>query len=191
MKLLKNALIFGSGAGIGAATAIIIMKKQYFDKLEGQVEEIKAQYKDRWAKNNIEKAANRYKSDETEIKEPENEEKEDFVRASKDDRTDYTGFSEELKTKKKVNSEVITMEEYTEENGFDKLSFSVFREGMTFINVETNKENKSIAKIITKTILDENDDVDELYVRNVKEKKDIELIFHDCSYLDWLKEERD
>ena len=123
--------------------------------------------------------------------EDEDDEKEEFTRISKDDRTDYTGYSDELKTKKKVNSEVISMEEFTEENGFDKLSFSVFREGMTFINIETNRENKSIAKIITKTILDDNDDVDELYVRNIKEKKDIELIFHDCSYLDWLKEERD
>lgn len=188
MAGLKNLLIFMIGAGIGSGATALAMRKLYLNELDDTVAKIKEEYKIRSAADKYtETSEDVEKSDENE---DEPAEVRGFVRTSNDNRTDYTECSAGS-SKRKLNSEVITVDEFTEDNGFEKLSFSVFREGMTFINVETEKENKTIAKLITKTILDENDDVDELYVRNTKEQKDIELIFHDCSYLDWLKEERD
>lgn len=193
MNLLKNLLIFGSGVGVGAGLSIIIMKKMYLDELDERIEDVRRDYEARENSGIAEKLAKMYKNDE--------EEEEKVVekaplrpKKTKKAPTDYTSAYNTDKNaaeRRKNAPQIIDINIFSTDDGYEKESYSVFRQGMTFINVETDIENSSMARKIGQDILTENDDVDELYLRFEKDQKDVELIFHDCSYLDWLKEERD
>lgn len=209
-KGLKGVLIFVSGAAVGSAVTTIALKAFYTkfinetltDEINRQMDEIKTEYTEA-----VEELRKQYEQQETEDKpeKPETEKKEDKPsKKTKDEKkaaaVDYTKFSEGKKKKVKdprteameeivkettneAGNYIITFSDYTEDNGYNKVT-STFYQGDNVFTNDYDDPDPDIQGIVG-NLIDKFDDYGEgnsLYIRCDANETDYEIIFDDGCY---------
>lgn len=183
---IKYVLTFVLGAGVGGAVGYFATKKYFENYLNEEIDSVKDYYKSK-----AEKQENEPKTDKNDQKTDENEPNyKEMI-----EKLNYSGFSEK---KKETPSEdtvpdnrpfVISVDDYIGDQKYQKLGMTYFEKDGVFCD-EDEQVVPDGMDLIGEHNLDKFGEYEEdtLFVRNVEQGCDYEVVLDDGAYADSLYE---
>ena len=208
---IKVALGFIAGASIGAACTALYFRKEFekinaefTEQVNTEIEKIKQDYKEAIDKL-TEETMKEPEIKDTKVEKPvKSEVKKKSKEEKAEEATDYTQYSADKKKGKKTvkdvkaeaikniiadktddetGSEIISMDEYTDDNGYEKITTTYYPADNVFTNDYDDPDPDMVNFVGRLTEkFDEYGEGKSLYVRNNQAQVDIEVIFEDGHY---------